>query len=407
MDATAQHVSARATFTGDAKRFFRIALVGNLLQIPTFGFYRFWLITDIRRHLWSHTLIGGEAFEYTGRARELLIGFLIAMAILVPLYVGYFMLSIEAERWKAFASLPLLLIIYVLMQYGSFRARRYRATRTIFRGVRFWMTGSGWSYAGRAILWDLLTLITLGLALPWRMAALERYKMQHTRFGDLPGAFVGTGGTLFKRGWWLWLLGLGLFVGLFGASIAAAVMAAKNQSLLARQVMAFMPMITVLGTMIIIYPLFRAVQLRWWLDGIRFGELTLICTLKKRSIWWCYMKATLLGFVLSILCVGLLVAILASSSLLANVASPEAWKTFMASSLTGFVILAAFYVVFIFGLSLILLQVITRGVWRLTANSVTVFNLGALDAATARGMAAGSLGEGLADALDFGGGIGV
>jgi hypothetical protein len=40
-------------------------------------------------------------------------------------------------------------------------------------------------------------------------------------------------------------------------------------------------------------------------------------------------------------------------------------------------------------------------------NSVTVFNLEALDMATARGMAAGSLGEGLADALDFGGGIGI
>jgi hypothetical protein len=29
------------------------------------------------------------------------------------------------------------LILYVL----GYRARRYRATRTIFRGLRFWMTG--------------------------------------------------------------------------------------------------------------------------------------------------------------------------------------------------------------------------------------------------------------------------
>jgi uncharacterized membrane protein YjgN (DUF898 family) len=163
MDAATQHTGdVRAEFTGDARRFFRIALIGNLLQIPTVGFYRFWLITDIRRHLWSHTRLGGDAFEYTGRARELLIGFLIAMAILMPIYIGYFILSIEAERWQAFASVPLFLIIYILMHYGTYRARRYRATRTIFRGVRLWMTGSGWAYAARAILWDFLTIITLG-----------------------------------------------------------------------------------------------------------------------------------------------------------------------------------------------------------------------------------------------------
>ena len=79
----------------------------------------------------------------------------------------------------------------MLGYYALFRARRYRATRTIFRGVRFWMTGSGWAYVGRAILWDLLTVLTLGFAYAWRSAALERYKMRHTRYGDLQGAFVG------------------------------------------------------------------------------------------------------------------------------------------------------------------------------------------------------------------------
>ena len=37
-------------------------------------------------------------------------------------------------------------------------------------------------------------MFTLGLALPWYQAALERYKMRHTGYGDLPGRFDGTGG---------------------------------------------------------------------------------------------------------------------------------------------------------------------------------------------------------------------
>jgi len=49
------------------------------------------------------------------------------------------------------------------------------------------MTGSGFAYVGRAILWDLLTLISLGFAYAWRSAALERYKMGNTRYGDMQG----------------------------------------------------------------------------------------------------------------------------------------------------------------------------------------------------------------------------
>ena len=45
-------------------------------------------------------------------ARELLIGFLIALAILVPIYLGYFLISVEAERWQALASFPLIAAFY-------------------------------------------------------------------------------------------------------------------------------------------------------------------------------------------------------------------------------------------------------------------------------------------------------
>jgi uncharacterized membrane protein YjgN (DUF898 family) len=52
----------------------------------TAGFYRFWLSTDIRRSLWANTSIDGDTLEYTGTAKELLLGFLFALAILVPVY---------------------------------------------------------------------------------------------------------------------------------------------------------------------------------------------------------------------------------------------------------------------------------------------------------------------------------
>jgi hypothetical protein len=39
-----------------------------LLELITFGFYRFWLTTDIRRHLWSHTEIDGSGWPYAARS---------------------------------------------------------------------------------------------------------------------------------------------------------------------------------------------------------------------------------------------------------------------------------------------------------------------------------------------------
>ena len=141
---------------------------------------------------------------------SLLVGFLFAMAILVPIYVGYFLLGLEAEQLQMFASIPLVLFYYVFLQFAIYRSRRYRLTRTVWRGVRFSMTGSGLNYAWRVGLWTVLVFISLGFALPWRQAALERFKMRYTSYGNLQGCFEGTGGGLFKQGWWLWLVGWGL-----------------------------------------------------------------------------------------------------------------------------------------------------------------------------------------------------
>ena len=254
-------------FSGSRSEFFNLVKRGAGLEFVTLGFYRFWLTTDIRRHLWSNTQIDGDGAEYTGRGKELLIGFLVALAILVPIYLAYFLVGLEAERVKAFASIPLVAFFYLFGQFAIFRARRYRLTRTVWRGVRFWMSGSGWIYALQASLWGLLSMVTLGLALPWRTAALERYKMRHSYYGDLQGSFEGTGWEFFKRGWWLWLL----------APIAFLIYPLAP----------------------FIYGAFKAVEWRWWLSGIRFGGVRLESTMGRGQLVGPYWKA--IGWILLLL----------------------------------------------------------------------------------------------------------
>ena len=124
-------------FVGNERAFWRLMIRGAFLLLITLGIYRFWLATDVRRFLWSNTEIAGEGLEYIGTARELLLGFLIAIALLVPLNVVFF-LSAFGRGWLSQVSGFLALIVLALLgQFAVYRARRYRLTRTVYRGIRF------------------------------------------------------------------------------------------------------------------------------------------------------------------------------------------------------------------------------------------------------------------------------
>ena len=359
-------------FSGDRGEFRRLVTRGAALELVTVGFYRFWLATDIRRHLWSHTVIDGDAAEYTGRARELLIGFLIAMAIIVPIYLAYFIAGLEAERFKAFASTPLVLFFYLFGQFAIYRARRYRLTRTVWRGVRFWMSGSGWAYAGWSLLWGIGTIVTLGLLMPWREAALERYKMRHSYYGDLQGSFEGRGWEFFKRGWWLWLLAPFSFY-LFPASP-------------------------------FVYAAYKAVEWRWWLSGIRFGDVRLELTMRKSALIGLYWKAigwfALFGLAMAAYLAGC-AAIMASMhgmTLGGFVKTPAMLHSVPLIGLAGIGYLAT-----VLGLNVVMRVYLLRDLWARVIASTTVHGIEAAANVSARGELANALGEGFADGLDVAG----
>lgn len=394
----------QVTFTGLRGDFFSLVVAGGLLQLVTVGFYRFWLVTDIRRHLWRHTRIGADALEYTGTARELLIGFLVALAILAPVYVLYFLAGLVAEEYATFASVPLVLVLYVFGHYATYRARRYRMTRTSLRGLRFWMTGSAFAYAGRAAWWDFLTVITLGLAYPWRAAALERYRMRNTRYGTLAGDFVGTGWRLFVRGAWMWVLAMVVLAGM----VAAAVGMASAGALAALEVdkddvetivgLASLAVMLLVFLLLPLWPIFRATELRWRIEGTRFGPVSLHSTLRRRTVLGCYAAA-----------LGVSMLVGSAGSILfgtATMVMKNPFEHLETAGLTGqlgaFAVIAVIYLLMLFGFGVVKRVFVDRGVWAAVAASTTVVGVQALDHVQAAGEAAGSLGEGLADALDVG-----
>lgn len=352
-------------YSGQRAPFRRIVTRGAVLEFFTVGFYRFWLATDLRRYLWSHTGLDGDAPEYTGTAKELFIGFLLATAILAPVYFLYFLAGLEAERYQAFASVPLIVFFYVFSRFAIYRARRYRVTRTIWRGVRLWMTGSGWAYAWRASLWMLLTIVTLGLALPWGEAALERYKARHTHYGTLQGRFEGTGWQLFKRGWWLWLLSLPLIALPF------------------------------------IYPAYKAVVWRWWVSGIRFGEVRFESDLRLGALMGPYWKMA--GWILLLLFLdGAVVGAVFGALVLVHGSTQSAALSVQDSYFSVALVVANYFILALAAGAVMRIYLIGE-VWRRVAQSVTVHNVEAADDVAALGAQASAVGEGLADSLDVAG----
>lgn len=364
--------TARADFAGDRGEFRKMVTKGAALELVTFGFYRFWLVTDIRRHLWSNTSIDGDATEYTGRGKELLIGFLFALAILVPIYLAYFLVGIEFERWKGFASTPLFISFYAFGQFAIFRARRYRLTRTVWRGVRFWMDGSGWAYSFRAMLWGLLTYLTLGLALPWREAALERYKMRHTHFGDLQGDFVGDGWTFFKRGWWLWLL----------TPVALVIF----------------PLAPFL------YAEFKAREWRWWLEGLRIGGVSVSSSLPHNAFYGLYWKVigwwTLLSALFGLYVSGATMLFVKLSGLPpAQAFGPDN----ATKSIPMLAVMVIGYLAIALALNIVMRIYLQRDVWAKVLDTVEVHDIALAADVRGSGELASALGEGFADGLDVAG----
>ena len=377
-------------FAPGRSEFRRLVMRGACLELVTLGFYRFWLATDMRRHLWSHTSVDGDAPEYTGTAKELLIGFLFALAILLPLYGVYFFLGIEAERLQAFASTPLGLFYYLFIQFAVYRARRYRLTRTVWRGVRFSMGGSGISYAWRVGLWTLLVFISFGFALPWRQAALERFKMRHTAYGTLNGSFAATGGGLFRRGWWLWLL---TWVAVVVCLVAFAV--PFIGSLFGFALLVAAPFI---------YAAYKAIEWRWWVSGLRFGEVSFESDLRAGQLGGLYWKVIAWSVLLVVLLSAWMGGVFAIGY--THVTSGAPPEQIMAELLQQPALLiggALGYIAFILGFWTVMRVYLIHDVWQRVADSVTVHNLAAAVDVAEQGQMVGALGEGLADSLDIGG----
>jgi len=408
---TRREARESARFLGDDRDYWRLMTRGAVLLMVTLGLYRFWLATDMRRFLWSNSEISGETLEYNGTPFELVLGFLVAVTLLVPLYGMFFVAALDLGLLGKLSGFFAFLLLAYLGQFAIYRARRYRLTRTIYRGIRFRQTGSAWRYAVCALFWWSMIILTLGLAYPWAQARLEQFKVGNTYYGDLGGHFEGSGWRLFLRGFPLWFLVVapfmfGLVLATRRVNLTAAIEAAERggDDMLARIEgaspgfgAAVVIVILACGWAVIaaalLYPAFQALMLRWWLGGLRFGTVAAVSQLRTRQVYGIYVRFLWYGVLFSLVAGAVGAVMLLIIGLMGDATETMLGEIIITGLLLGGYVIAAL------AFSTIYQVTVKLGLWRLGLASLALSGTGALDRVKSVGRASSPFGEGLADAL--------
>ena len=377
-------------FSGRRGELFGRLLRGYLLMVPTLGLYRFWLTTTKRRFYWQNTVIGDDRLEYTGSAVQLLVGFLFALGVFLPIYLVFFYLSFQSGAVTIIGYSAAALLLWFLSGYAIYRGRDFRLSRTLWRGIRFDQKGSALGYAIRRFFWSLLVLVTAGLAYPFMAANLWRYRYDNTWFGDRQFSFTGSWKTLagpFYTAWVIFALSVGLAVAAatsFGAG--AAVPATVILSL-------------VTGFLCFLY--YRSREPTRMFSAVKLGEASLGLRVKARSLLGQYLLYGLCVFA-ALVVIGIIGFVLAPAFSVNFRSGDFSAASIARAGWTGVVLGAGGYLATLSAFTLLGEVFIDCGYWMLVARNAVITNLDSLDGARATAEDRSVAGEGLADALNVG-----
>ncbi len=379
-----------------------ILLSGYLLMLGTLGIYRFWLVTRKRRFYWSNTRISGESLEYTGTAMQLLLGFLFALLVFVPLYGFFFYLSTQPPDVAGLGYVGVAVFLFFLSGYAAYRARRFLLTRTLWRGIRFSLSGNAWVYAFKRFFWVFITIITAGLAYPLMVSSLWRYRYNNTWFGDRRFHMNGSWRTIAGPFYTNYFLVAGLLLAgilVAGSGLGEQASSSENASLPPLSLALFS-----LAGLVAFFAYFhlKARIVSRMLSTVTIGRARLHVRVRARDLFWQHFGYV---FFISIATIGFgaLVIFLMGDVLGPVFSSKQAdlseilrlgWLNLLVFGLLYLSLMAIFAILaeLVFGI----------GYWRLVARGTRIENEQDLRTVRASGEESPLGGQGLADAMNVG-----
>lgn len=395
---------AAVQFTGTRGELFGILVRGYALMLPTIGIYRFWMVTWKRRFYWHNTVIDGEPLEYTGNAVQLLIGFLFALAFFLPIYIAFFYLSTQSSEIALIGYSAVAVVLWFLTGYAIYRARDFRLSRTLWRGIRFDQKGSAWGYATRRFGWSVLMILTLGLVYPFMVGHLFRYRYLNSWYGDRQFGFTGSwrnvAGPFYLVYFGVALLALITFGYLFGNNAFTFV----DGAYIPRAEVWLMGLVTGIALFVGIYYYRSRVTSRMF-SSIRIGDAGVAVRVRARS-----MIGQLFLYVLALTGAGFGFMVIGAMLMTSIMTTAMADGQFNAADFGGMIqtswvaigTLILGYLAVLATIALLGEVILGYGYWMLVARGAVITNVDSLMTVRATAEDLALHGEGLADALNVG-----
>jgi len=219
---------SRLIYDGRLGELYGIYLRHLVLMLLTLGWSRFWGRTRIRRYLWNHVSVLGDRFEYRGRGIELMVGFLVVLAVLsvwagIVWTIWHFGLHDRALPGLGLTNIVFLSIAFIgipLGFVGHYSGLRYKLSRTRWRGIRCGMEGSAWAYGAFATFLNFANAMTIRLLTPVVSVNLARPRIANARVGTQSFEFAGRAGDVYGRYVGYYFLNIGAWI---AALIVAAI----------------------------------------------------------------------------------------------------------------------------------------------------------------------------------------
>jgi len=300
----------RLYFHGSGPTLFGIHIVNVLLTLLTLGVYYFWGKIRVRRYLMNQTELLGDRFAFHGTGKELLRGWLKAALVFgIPLLLlGTLPPFLEAGPGvQSLAALALYCLVQVFIPVAMVGARRYRLSRTSWRGIRFSFRGPAVEFLRIFIVGSLLSLLTLGLYYPFFEAQRYRFMTVNAYFGTRRFGFDGRSQDLLV----LYLLavlvaGVSVLVTSVVVAAIAAVLAAAASALSPDSPLHALPVYVLLFPLFLptlgaVWAWFSAKKLRYFWDHTVFGDARFRSTVTGRALF----RLRLVNLVLLVLTLGL------------------------------------------------------------------------------------------------------
>lgn len=198
--------TARLRYYGTGGSLFGLMFVNALLSGITLGIYSAWAKNKVRVFHWSHTEMDDDRFAYHGTGGELFAGFLKAGFVMMGLSLAVgalqavFLGGDNASPWAALSIFAgFYVTLFVLIVFAVNSARRYRLSRSSWRGIRFSFHGDGDDFLKLMARGTLLSIVTLGLYSPHFQHQRRAFFVQNVRFGSEPFMYDGEPQPLFRE----------------------------------------------------------------------------------------------------------------------------------------------------------------------------------------------------------------